>query len=167
MEQQSAMLIVEAHRPPLVDQARELFAEYAESIVDIAGCSLQHQGFSRELAELPGKYAPPRGCMLVAQDASGQCVGCIAMRPLPELGDDVCEMKRLYVRPSARGSGAGRLLCEALLGRARGAGYRVMKLDTAPQLASAIRLYERLGFTACAAYNDDPDPHTVWMERRV
>lgn len=161
------MRIADAHTPPLLDLARSLFAEYARSIADIAACSLQHQQFDAELAGLPGKYAPPAGCMLLALDDRDQAVGCIALRPLPDLGPGICEMKRLYVRPSTRGLGIGEALCRELLARAARAGYAVMKLDTAPQLTAATRLYRRLGFTDCQPYNDDPDPHTIWMERSL
>lgn len=91
------------------------------------------------------------------------------MRSLPQLGPRVCEMKRLYVRPPFRNLGIGRMLVESLLDEARTAGYALMKLDTdaAPKFAAAISLYRSMGFTECERYNADPDPKTLWFERRV
>lgn len=136
-----------------------LFREYAASLP----FSLCFQGFDEELATLPGKYAPPAGCILLADDGR-EAVGCIAMRPLAQLGPGVCEMKRMYVKPSHRGRGIGRLLAEGVLAQARAAGYRVMKLDSESDMAAAVTLYRSLGFKDCERYNDDPHPHTVWME---
>lgn len=166
------ILIVPAHTHPWLQPAAEIFAEYAASIADVAGCSLQHQGFEAELATLPGLYAPPAGCMLLAVDAPAglavdaqSVLGCIAMRPLPRLGPHACEMKRMYVRPAARGRGLGRQLGERLLAEARAAGYRVMLLDTSDTMYAAIALYRALGFVPRDRYNDDPMPDTLWFER--
>lgn len=182
--------ILHAESGPLLSAARELFAEYALSIASVAACSLQHQGFDAELAALPGKYAPPRGCILVArQDAvqsakssglNSQCpvpnaqspvpsvfAGCIALRPLPELGPDVGELKRMYVRPAYRGTGLGRRLGEHVIAFARAAGYTTMKLDTSTSMHAAIGLYRSLGFVECARYNDDPMGDTLWFELRL
>lgn len=165
--------IVDAHAPPLIDAARAIFAEYGKSIENVAACSLRHQGFSDELAGLPGLYAPPprgRGCMLLAFDGGTalqsrdvEPIGCIALRPAPGLPDHVCEMKRMYVREAARGRGVGRLLAEALLDRARRLGYREMVLDTATIMTPAIALYRSLGFVERERYNSDPDPETLWF----
>jgi GNAT superfamily N-acetyltransferase len=158
--------IVDASAGALLHDARALIVEYARGIADIAACSLEHQGFAHEVASLPGLYAPPRGRLLLALSGS-EPVGCIALRPLPDLGPGVCEMKRMYVRPSARGRGVGRLLAQRLLADARAIGYRLMKLDsdTDPRFAAAVVLYRSLGFTDCPNYNDDPDPRTMWMEK--
>jgi putative acetyltransferase len=163
---ESAVQIIPAHTDPWLQPAAEIFAEYAASIADVAGCSLQHQGFETELATLPGLYAPPTGCMLLAIE--GQAVlGCIAMRPLPALGPGVCEMKRMYIRPTARGRGLGRQLGERLLTEARAVGYTLMKLDTSDTMLPAIALYRSLGFVPCDRYNDDPMADTLWFERRL
>jgi GNAT superfamily N-acetyltransferase len=158
--------LVDASGPPWIEIACELIREYGGTIADIAACSLQHQQFDRELAELPGAYAPPGGRLLVAL-AGGAPAGCIALRPIERLGPGVCEMKRMYVQPAYRGLGIGRLLAERLLEEARTAGYTLMKLDSDvhPRFAAAVALYRSLGFTDCENYNGDPDPHTVWMER--
>jgi putative acetyltransferase len=161
----STITIVEAHEPPWLDVARELFAEYGRSIANVAACSLRHQGFDTELSGLPGKYAPPprgRGCMLLALDGAEVC-GCIALRPEPSVGPDVCEMKRMYVRPTHRRSGTGRLLAGAVLAQALLLEYRSMVLDTAKVMLPAIALYRSLGFVERERYNGDPDPDTIWM----
>ena len=134
-----------------------LFRAYAASL----GFGLDFQGFEEELATLPGAYAEPAGCILIAEEA-GVPVGCIALRPQGPPGD--CEMKRLYVSPDRRGTGAGRLLAEALLAEARARGYRRMRLDTVPGMDAAIALYERLGFRAIAPYRFNPIPGALYFE---
>jgi ribosomal protein S18 acetylase RimI-like enzyme len=164
----ASVQIIDASRPPALGQARTLIAEYRRSIADVAACSLEHQRFDEELADLPGRYAPPRGRLLVAT-ADGRPAGCVALRPLDELGPEQCEMKRLYVVPNARGLGIGRLLVERLMAEARAEGYRVMKLDTDSdaRFRAAIALYRSFGFVECERYNADPDPKTLWFEKRL
>ena len=140
--------IAEAHGERDVADCRALFEEYQRDL----GVDLCFQGFARELATLPGDYAPPRGRLLIARNA-GDPVGCVALRPL---GDADCEMKRMYVRPSHRGTGLGRALAERIVDEGRALGYRAMKLDTLPRLAAAISLYRSLGFAETGRYNDNP-----------
>jgi len=160
--------------------AREIFAEYGASITTAAGCSLQHQGFDGELASLPGKYAAPRGCIVLAyaeleadpkpmgeRGGGHKPFGCIAIRPLPDVGPTVCELKRMYVKPTHRGLGAGRLLCEEVIAWSRNAGYTVMKLDTDCTFAPAIALYKAHGFVECPRYNDDPMEDTLWFAKNL
>ncbi len=152
-----------ADSPSDLDAARELFREYAASLP----FSLAYQGFEDELAGLPGKYAAPLGRILLAWDGPS-AVGCIAVRPLVAQPRDltpVCEMKRMYVRPQARGRKVGRALCEGLLAFSRNAGYRLMKLDTESDFVAATALYRSMGFTPCPRYNDDPLPSTIWMSK--
>ena len=127
--------------------ARELFLEYAKSL----GFSSCFQGFDKELATLPGEYAAPLGRLLLAK-ARGEVAGCVGVRPLDDKG---CEMKRLYVRPSCRGTGLGRRLAESAIDFAREASYRKMYLDTLPAMKEARALYSALGFTPCAPYYDN------------
>jgi GNAT superfamily N-acetyltransferase len=163
-----AVQIVDASSGAMLEAAKVLIDEYGRSIRSFAACSLEHQGFEDELAGLPGKYAPPRGRLLVAL-LDEIPVGCVAMRPLDRLGSDVCELKRMYVRPAARGHGIGRLLAEQFMNMAKRSGYRLVKLDTAtnPAFEAAIALYRSLGFTECANYNGDPDPSSLWFERAL
>ena len=123
---------------------RELFREYAASI----GVDLEYQGFSSELATLPGQYAPPSGDLLVAR-VNGEAAGCVALRALDQ---STLEMKRLYVRPSARGTGLGKLLVEAAISTARENGYVELRLDTLASMAAAQRLYLSLGFVEIPPY---------------
>jgi GNAT superfamily N-acetyltransferase len=149
-----------------LEWAAELFAEYADSIADIAGPSLQYQGFASELSSLPGAYGRPRGCIFLAI-VNYRPVGCIALRPLPALGPDVCELKRMYVRPKFRKRGIARMLANRLIAEARAIGYRTMKLDTSDTMHAAIALYRSLGFVPCERYNDDPMDDTLWFELKL
>jgi GNAT superfamily N-acetyltransferase len=149
---------------------RELFREYAASLPESAQISLRHQGFEAELAGLPGKFSSPGGCILLAS-IGVEAVGVVALRPLSACGvlpgdaTPACEMKRMYVKPSHRGRGIGRALCEALLQEARERGYRMMKLDSEPGFLPAIGLYRKMGFVDAPRYNDDPVSCTVWMSK--
>jgi putative acetyltransferase len=141
-----------------IAQARLLFEEYAASI----GVDLCFQNFSTELATLPGAYASPRGALLLAGPALHPS-GCVALRPLPDGDPLIGEVKRLYVRPDARGSGLGRALALQMLGEASAIGYRELKLDTLPTMAAARALYASLGFRECAAYYRNPLDGVVYM----
>lgn len=116
-------------------------------------------GWESELAALPGAYHPPDGGLLIAREAD-VALGCVALK---RLGDDSCEMKRMFVAPMARGSGVGRALADDVFIRARGAGYRQMFLDTSIRQAEAITLYRSLGFEEVPAYYDVPDALRDWL----
>lgn len=165
--------------------ARALFVEYA-AWLDI---DLRFQGFSEELAALPGGYAPPAGRLFVIGEASDVAVadvagpnvaepnvtepvsagGCVALRRLAyDASGQSCELKRLWVRPQFRGRGAGRLLTEAAIGAAREIGYASMKLDTLSSIMpEAVTMYRKMGFTDCAPYYHNPVPGTLYLERAL
>ncbi len=136
--------------------ARHLFVQYADTL----GLDLEFQGFSRELARLPGSYAPPRGCILLAE-LSGNCVGCVALRPLE---NKICEMKRLFVTPEYRGCDIGRTLTCSVIDRAREMGYEKMRLDTIESMKAAKRLYRSLNFRTIQAYCYNPLENPSYME---
>ena len=138
-----------------IEEVRALVREYAASLP----FALDFQDFDRELNELPGDYAPPRGALLLAPGA-----GCVGLRPID---GTTCEMKRLYVRPSARGTGLGRRLAEAAITEARTLGYKQMRLDTVPGMDSAQSLYERLGFEDIAPYRANPIPGARFLELQL
>jgi ribosomal protein S18 acetylase RimI-like enzyme len=145
---------------PALDQVRELFLEYARSL-DFELC---FQSFDQELAELPGRYAPPDGRLFLATIAT-QPAGCIALRPLSPTS---CEMKRLWVRPAYRGHGLGLALCRRLIDEARAIGYETMRLDTiGASMARAVALYRSLGFKQIEPYYDNPIAGALYLELRL
>jgi putative acetyltransferase len=150
------MELLAAHIPELIPEIRVLFQEYADWLrVDLC-----FQGFAQELAGLPGDYAPPAGRLLLVRDADA-IAGCVALRPFDT---QVCEMKRLYVRPAFRGHGLGRLLATAVIDSAREIGYERMRLDTFATMTAAIALYRSLGFTDAAPYRYNPFPDATYLE---
>src|SRR5829696_414090 len=151
------MRIFQANSQEDIDQARTLFEEYQTGL----GISLCFQDFDQELKKLPGDYAPPDGRLLLAVDDAG-LAGCIALR---KLAPDVCEMKRLFVRPTHRGTGLGRTLVESLIDEARRLGYTKMRLDTLPgRMDKAIALYQSIGFVDIDPYYENPVPDAKFME---
>ena len=148
--------IVRATSVEQIATARMLFKEYEASL----GIELTFQGFAQEVLALPGAYAPPAGRLLLATGGAGPA-GCVALRPLE---GGLCEMKRLYVRPTARGTRLGRRLAETVIGEARAIGYARMRLDTLPSMKEAFALYQTLGFREIAPYYKTPVVGTRFME---
>lgn len=140
-----------------LDEVRRLFSEYAAML----GVDLGFQNFDEELAQLPGKYAPPSGRIHIAW-RGGRAAGCVALRPFDE---GRCEMKRLFVRAEFRGLGIGRLLADRIVADAREIGYRSMLLDTLESLPEAVALYTKMGFNRIGAYCHNPQPDAVFMEK--
>jgi ribosomal protein S18 acetylase RimI-like enzyme len=150
----------QAESPEQIASIRELFLEYAQSL----GFSLCFQSFDQELAGLPGDYAPPEGRLLLATGA-GQPAGCVALH---KLDDEICEMKRLYVRPKFRGKGLGKALAERVIVEAREIGYRKLRLDTVePMMQMAVAMYRQLGFREIAPYRSNPIEGALYMELQL
>ena len=157
MNELSLTKIIRAQSPEDIEHARTLFKEYA-AWLEISLC---FQNFEKELAELPGEYAPPNGRLFLA--SRDTCIaGCVALR---KIGEGICEIKRLFVRPEFRGQGLGRRLAEAMIREARQLGYKRMRLDTLPpKMNDAIALYRTLGFVEIEPYNNNPVPGAKFME---
>ena len=149
--------IIQSQSAEEITYARELFKEY-EAWLEVDLC---FQSFEKELAELPGKYSPPAGRLLLAMN-NGQPAGCAALR---KIDHGICEIKRLFLRPQFRGQGLGRQLAEAIIREAKQIGYERMRLDTLPpKMNDAIALYCSLGFKEIGPYYDNPVPGAKFME---
>jgi ribosomal protein S18 acetylase RimI-like enzyme len=148
--------IISARTEAHYQSARILFVQYADTL----GFDLEFQGFSRELATLPGGYAPPHGCILLAE-LNAEFVGCVGLRPLE---NKICEMKRLFVVPEFRGRDIGRTLACSVIDRARQIGYEKMRLDTIESMKAAKRLYLSLNFRPIQAYCYNPLENPDYME---
>lgn len=155
-----SFVITQATSPTQIAQVRDLFLEYAQSL----GFSLCFQSFDQELAGLPGDYAPPDGRLLLAE-FEGQLAGCVALH---KLDGNICEMKRLYLRPQFRAKGLGRALAETIIAEARVLGYQRMRLDTVePAMRDAVAMYRRLGFKEIAPYCQNPIAGAMYMELQL
>jgi putative acetyltransferase len=149
--------LIQAQSTQEIETARSLFLEYQAWL----GFDLCFQSFDKELAELPGKYALPDGRLLLASE-NNETVGCVALR---KIGERICEMKRLYVRPTVRGKGLGRALAETIISEARNIGYERMRLDTiADKMDRAVAMYRSLGFKEIPPYYDNPVESATFME---
>lgn len=156
MQVESKTEIVAATNAEQFEQARRLFREYADSL-DVDLC-FQH--FDEELANLKTIYSPLDGFLLLAFYEK-EIAGCVGVRKLEA---NVCEMKRLFVKPQFQGFGIGKNLVAAIIEKARELDYERMRLDTLPVMQKAQKLYASLGFKQITAYRFNPDPNTVFME---
>lgn len=149
--------ILQAETAEQIEEIRKLFREYEAWL----GLDLCFQNFEDELANLPGKYAPPSGRLFLASE-DGKSAGCIALR---KFENEICEMKRLYVRENFRGKNLGKSLIEKLIAEARRIGYKKMRLDTLPgKMGKAVKLYQSFGFSETEPYYYNPYGETLFME---
>ena len=152
--------IIRASSPAEIAAVRQLFEEYVAWL----GFSLDYQGFPEEFAGLPGRYAPPEGTLLIATCDSAPA-GCGAFRPL---SSEICEMKRVFVRPVYRGRKLGLAIIHRLIEEARLIGYKSMRLDTvADRMGDAVRLYQALGFQEIPPYYKSSQPGTKYFELQL
>jgi len=152
-------IVVARAGPEDLAEIREMLHEYA----DWLSIDLSFQDFTSELRDLPGDYAPPGGDLYIAR-LQHVAVGMVAFRAR---GDGRAEMKRLYVRATARGSGVGRRLVETVLAAARERGHHTMVLDTLPVMQSAQRMYEQFGFRDVPPYYESPIAGMRFMARAL
>ena len=138
-----------------IEHVRQFFRNYAAWL----GVDLCFQNFAEEMASLPGAYAAPAGRLFFAE-LDGKPAGCVGIRPSTE---GICEMKRLYVEPEARGAGVGRELALAAIKAAKVLGYRRVMLDTLPAMRIAVKLYRELGFKEAPAYYPTPVEGTMFL----
>ena len=157
-EVQTRYTVEPATTPDDIRAITNLFKDYT-AWLDL---DLAFQDYATELASLPGKYAPPAGALLIARRNSGIPLGCVALRPMDKHG--ICEMKRLYLSPEARGLGMGKRLVREVLREAKKIGYERMRLDTLPKMQSAVSLYEKMGFVKIEPYYETPLEGTLFLE---
>ncbi len=151
-------MIIRAEMPEQIAETRRLFREYEAWL----GLDLCFQSFETELADLPGKYAPPTGRLFLAV-IDEKIAGCIALR---KIDDETCEMKRLFVRENFRGYGLGNALIEKLIAEAKAINYKRIRLDTLPdKMPKAVELYRSYGFREIAPYYENPHKETLFMEK--
>ncbi|MFI5253319.1 MAG: GNAT family N-acetyltransferase [Bacteroidota bacterium] len=148
--------IIDAYTENHIPEIRNLFLEYAASL----NIDLCFQNFDKELAGLPGDYAPPGGCLLMIIDGE-KTAGCVAIR---KISDEICEMKRLYIKPEFRGKGLGKKLAVTVIERAKNLRYHTMRLDTLPIMKEAIQMYRSLGFREISPYRFNPVEGAIYME---
>ena len=147
---------IEAKTPQLFEESKKLFMEYAASL----GCSPCLQNIEKELGDLPREYGPPDGRLLLAVH-DGAYAGCVAFR---KIGEGMCEMRRMFLRPGFRGKKIGKGLAMALLQEARKEGYVRMRLYTLPSMREAVSLYDSLGFTDIPPYGEHIIPDALYRE---
>jgi putative acetyltransferase len=152
-----ALQFVQVQSEFQIEQVRQLFLEYARSL----GFSLCFQNFDQELANLPGDYSPPHGKLLLAE-FEGELAGCVALH---KLENEICEMKRLYLRPQFRGKGLGRALATRIIAEGRDLGYSRLRLDTVESaMQDAVAMYLKLGFRKIDPYCANPMPSALYLE---
>ena len=147
-----------------LEDIRKLFSEYTSMLLEMnpdMQLYLDLQNYQDEAEHPERKYELPWGRLCIAI-SDGSVAGCVALR---RLDDERGELKRLYVRPSFRGKGIGRVLVEWIEEEAREIGYKSLYLDSVPELEAALSLYRKMGFEETEAYNDSPVDSTVFMRK--
>jgi GNAT superfamily N-acetyltransferase len=142
-----------------IPEVRAMLKEYVEWI----DLDLAFQEIDAELDGLPGEYRPPRGALLVVTEGDRH-LAMIALRPLD---GPVGEIKRLYVRPAARGRGLARQLIARIGDEAKRLGYTELRLDTLPMMGEAQALYETCGFADIEPYYETPIAGTRFMAKKI
>jgi ribosomal protein S18 acetylase RimI-like enzyme len=162
-----AFTIVPVRDPADLKDTISLFYAYAASL----GFDLAFQKFDTEMANMPDKYSPPNGELLLARNSDDLAIGCVGLRPLPSPGGDadtqICEMKRLYVTPSGRGTGVGKALASRIIAVAAQLGYAEMRLDTLPSMVTALKMYRLFGFEDIPAYYETPLEGTHFLALKL
>jgi ribosomal protein S18 acetylase RimI-like enzyme len=147
-----------------IEVTRSLLAEYlASREFEESIFPEEVQAFQMQLSELPAEFAPPKGCLFLAMYGE-QPAGCVGLR---DLGDAICEMKRLYVKPEFRGLKIGRKLMESIITEARTIGYSAIRGDTIPSMQAAKTLYISLGFKEIEPYRYNPIEGVMFMELKL
>ncbi|MFA5404220.1 MAG: GNAT family N-acetyltransferase [Ignavibacteria bacterium] len=136
--------------------AKDLFVEYANSL----NFELCFQKFDEEISNLPEQYSEPTGCIILCYEDK-KPIGCVGLR---KFGEDICEMKRLYLRKEARGKGTGRMLAEKVIAKAKEFGYKKIQLDTIETMKEAIALYKSMRFKEISPYRFNPVKGVIYME---
>lgn len=151
------MKIVTARTEADYQAAIRLFKEYAQGL----GIDLQFQNFDAELALLPIKYGSPTGELWLVKD-DNLYVGCVAIYKMEE---GICELKRMYLKPTYRGQQLGEQLLTIALHTAQLMGYHTMRLDSLRRLGPAVKLYQKFGFEERPPYNFNPEADVVYFEK--
>ncbi|MHC4537650.1 MAG: GNAT family N-acetyltransferase [Planctomycetota bacterium] len=159
VKQRKMLKIFPAKTDEDFETAKKLLVEYVDSL----GFDLSFQNFEQELADLPNHFASPEDCLLLAVHES-QTAGCVILK---RFDNDICEMKRLYVKPQFQGLGIGRALAETVIKQARTIGYNCMRLDMVLPRDAARSLYLSLGFTDIEPYRYNPMERAVFMELKL
>ncbi len=145
------------------EEIRELFSEYTQMLIEGDPKFKEYlkiQNYDAELKDLEYKYGLPYGRLyLVYWDEN--LAGCIGLR---KIDNDICEMKRLYVRPAFRKKGIGDYLVKKIIEAAKEIGYSKMRLDTLPFLKGAEKLYRKNGFYEIPCYNNSPMDNSIYMQ---
>jgi putative acetyltransferase len=160
------MKIIKVNSLEEINEVKRLFREYEAFLRVELNIDISFQQFEAELDQLPGKYAPPSGTLLLAKKGQ-KALACGALRRLGPIQDQTCEMKRLYVRPESRGQGLARKIAAKLIQEARVLGYTTMVLDTSDRLKAAMNLYESLGFKRTEPYYYNPLPDVVYWKLKL